>query len=118
MASSDRWKSVERQLARLIGGRRTNRDRGERVEDITHPILSVEVKHGKQIPVFVTRVLEQANLNSPEDKIPVTILHPFRAGLEDSVVCMSLASLTRLLLLAAQSPPVSSSHPAQQSGES
>ncbi len=113
-----RWKAVERDIAKLIGGKRTNRDKGSGVEDITHPILSVEVKHGLQIPLFVKRTIEQAETNAPEGKIPIIALHPFGYPVSRSLVCMTLESLTALLQLVSATDQVSESPPTPSSGES
>ncbi len=117
MAASHRWKAVEREVAAMLGGKRTNRDRGERVEDITHPLLSVEVKHGAYVPVFVVRTVEQAHLNSPNDKIPVSVMHRKGERVEESLVCMKLSSLIKLLELAARPTLLQPNPPTQQDGQ-
>jgi hypothetical protein len=86
------------------------------VEDITHPVLSIEVKHGKQIPVFVQNAVGQAEINSPSGKIPVSIFHPYGWKVGDSVVCMSLDSLTKLLQLVSVPIQAQENQQPQQSG--
>jgi hypothetical protein len=46
------WKNTERKVAKLLGGTRTGRPGGTSlfsgIEDVSHPLFSIEVKHGKK----------------------------------------------------------------------
>jgi len=71
------WKSVERAIANLLGGERvpvTGRQRGS-APDISHPVLSLEVKHRKTLPAWLYDAMEQAQASKRGDKLPAVILH-------------------------------------------
>ena len=51
MRSKTAWKNAEREVSRYFGGiRRVRISYGESGSDIIHPLYSIEVKYGKQIP--------------------------------------------------------------------
>lgn len=86
------WKHVERELARLLGGRRvpvTGRQRGS-APDIEHPWLSLEVKHRKTIPRWLLDALAQAEASKRDGQLPVAILHQHRMEYADSLVVVRL----------------------------
>ena len=96
MAKHKAWKDAERKVAQIIGGTRINGARGIRMEDVSHKILSIEVKHGRTcIPKFVTRAYQQAKANAPLNKIPVVVLH--NHGSREYMALLSLEALARLL---------------------
>ena len=72
------WKKAERDIAALLGTTR-NPNNGERREDISHARLSVEVKHGAQVPKLIVSAMEQARRNAPAGKVPIVALHPKRS---------------------------------------
>ena len=48
------WKCAEKQVAKILGGRRRIRVQySESIEDVIHPMYAIEVKYGKQIPKWV-----------------------------------------------------------------
>lgn len=56
------WKRTERNIAGIIGGERvpvSGRQRGDQ-PDVRHDWLSVEVKHRRSIPQWLTTALTQA----------------------------------------------------------
>ena len=62
------WKLAEKEVARYFGGvRRSRVSYGERIGDIIHPDYSIEVKWGKQIPMYC-RTKEAVILESDEGK--------------------------------------------------
>lgn len=72
------WKDTERRLAALFGTERRacsggNSKSGGR-DDVKHPELFIECKHGKQIAPW-SLYLETRKLASKEDKIPLLGLH-------------------------------------------
>ena len=49
-----RWKALEKQVAKLLGGMRRSRVMySESVEDVIHKDFAIECKYGKQIPKWV-----------------------------------------------------------------
>lgn len=59
-----RWKAAEVQVALLLGGvRRIRINYSDSIEDVSHPIYAVEVKQGKQVPVWVAEIREPVILN-------------------------------------------------------
>lgn len=49
-----RWKAAEKEVAEYFGGHRRLRVQyDERIGDIIHPTLSIEVKYGKCIPKYL-----------------------------------------------------------------
>ena len=95
------WKRVEREIADLLGGTRvpiTGRQRGD-VPDIEQPWFAVEVKHRKQLPVFMHEAMEQAEAAAEgTDKIPLVVFHEKRSLYTDSYVMMRIDQLTERLL--------------------
>lgn len=72
------WKRTERELAKMLGGKRipvTGRQRGE-TPDIDHPLYSIEVKHKKKLPEWLHDAHDQAVQSSNKrKKLPVVVLH-------------------------------------------
>jgi len=87
------WKRAERDIASLFGVRR-NPNNGERREDISHTRLSVEVKHGAQIPKLIIDAMKQARKNAPEGRIPIVALHP--KGSHRRYAVLTVAELAEL----------------------
>lgn len=95
MAKHKAWKDSERRTAEIMGGERINGARGVMIEDVSHPVFSVEVKHGKTcIPKFVKDAYAQAKRNAPAGKIPLVVLHPFASM--DYIAVLPLADLVAL----------------------
>ncbi len=58
------WKDAERQVAKLLGGRRRVRvNYSESCEDVYHTKYSIEVKYGKQVPKWISRIKKPLILN-------------------------------------------------------
>ncbi len=58
------WKDAERQVAKLLGGRRRVRvNYSESCEDVYHTKYSIEVKYGKQVPKWIGRIKKPIILN-------------------------------------------------------
>lgn len=96
------WKTVERNIAKIIGGERvpiTGRQRGSS-PDILHPYLSVEVKERQTLPAWIHEAMEQAVAASLE-KTPIVILHEKGSKYENDLVVMKLSDF-RVLVLNAQ----------------
>lgn len=79
--SDKRWKATERCIATLLGGRGvpvSGRWRGD-VPDIAHPWLSLEVKDGVTLPLWLLDALDQAEASGTVAQLRVAVLH--RAGI-------------------------------------
>lgn len=69
------WKDAERQVAKLLGGRRRIRiNYSESCEDVYHPRYSIEVKYGKQVPKWVGKIRRPVILNG------ALVLFPLASG--------------------------------------
>lgn len=93
------WKSVERALAKEIGGERvpiTGRSRGS-APDIEDPRLSIEVKHRKKLPDWIHEAMEQAEASNKANKIPTVILHEKSQRYNRSFVVLRLETLLEIL---------------------
>ena len=87
------WKQAERDIASLFGSKR-NPNNGENREDISHARLSIEVKHGKQVPKLIVDAMGQAKRNAPAGKVPVVALHP--KGSRSRYTCITVSDLAIL----------------------
>ncbi len=88
------WKSVERSIARLFGGRRTG-PRGIAVADVAdhryQSWLAIEIKHRKKLPQWILDALKQAELAAGEHKLAMVVLHERRMRYKDSLVVLRLS---------------------------
>lgn len=100
------WKSVERRIAKYLGGERvpiTGRQRGS-APDISHPWLSIEVKQRDSLPAWLADAMDQAEMsvgivqphesNVPHDRVsqlPIAILHQTGNRIEDAYVVVRLS---------------------------
>lgn len=82
------WKSAERAVARILGGRRLGPG-GDRA-DVRSRWLCVEVKHRKSLPEWLHEALHQAQGYAGPGQLPVAVLHEEGTHYMDSIVCMSL----------------------------
>lgn len=92
------WKRAEREIAKRLGGKRvpiTGRSRGD-VPDIAHPELSVEVKHRKALPGWLTDALAQAVASQKEHKVPIVVLHEEGQPYDDCLVLLRLSDFINL----------------------
>lgn len=90
--SRDLWKSFERKVALILGGRRvpvTGRARGD-APDIEHPLYSIEVKHNKKLRVFITNALGQAKAARRPGQVPLVVLGAPGLPVRHSLVVMEL----------------------------
>lgn len=91
------WKMVERQIARLLGGEEkgcsrvpvSGRQRGS-APDVSHPWLSIEVKHRKSIPEWLMDAMAQAQASKRGRQLPVVILHKKQMEYRHSMVLVRL----------------------------
>lgn len=96
------WKKIEARVAAVFGLRRRGADFGDRAggkSDCTNPdgsesdVWCVEVKHGKrhafQSMLDACRQAERAAVGQQE---PVAVIHRAGDAIEDSLVCVRLAT--------------------------
>lgn len=87
-----RWKSVERGIAKLLGGQRvpvTGRQRGE-APDIEHDWLSIEVKTREKLPAWIRDAQAQADASNKGNQLSIVILHEKGRRYADSHIMMRL----------------------------
>ena len=85
------WKHAEREIARLLGGKRSG-PTGVSQVDVEHDELAIEVKHRKAaFPKWINRGMEQANEHGEKNnKIPILVVHEHGTPYLESHVIMSL----------------------------
>ena len=92
---SKTWKAAERAVAARIGGVRvSNHALGMRTPDCESDWLSVEVKHRKAFPAWLTGALAQAATNATPGKLPVAVLHQEGQRYDDALVVVRLCDFT------------------------
>ena len=85
------WKAIERSLAKYLNGKRIPVHSTEGIAcDVTTEIMDIQVKHGKSIPVFITKGMEQAVRDCREGKLPALYLHKKQSELGDGIICFRL----------------------------
>lgn len=87
------WKAVERAVAQMLKIERTH----WAPDDCRGNGVSVEVKHGKQIPKFVTKTWQQCIDNCPAEHMPIVVLHPSGWRYDESLAIIRMEDLRRLL---------------------
>lgn len=93
------WKTAERKIAALLGGKRvpvTGRGRGD-APDIDHNEFSVEVKHRQTLPSWIKEAMEQAEASRRGAKIPIVILHEKGMDYEQSLTLIRLRDIIDLI---------------------
>lgn len=93
------WKSVERAIARIMGGRRvpvTGRGRGD-APDIEHYVFSLEVKHRKDLPDWLLEAMEQARAAQKDGQIPMVVLHKKNTKFERSLAVLELRDIISIV---------------------
>ena len=92
------WKSAERKIAELLGGKRvpvTGRQRGD-APDIEHPFFSVEVKHWQTLPNWLHEAMEQAEKSVRGNKIPIAVLHETGTKYDKALTVVRLGDMIKL----------------------
>jgi len=86
------WKNFERRVAAKVGGKRIPIT-GRKCLDIDHPILDIECKYRKKIPVWLCKdAWSQANTGSG---IPVIAVGEYNSS--DIFTIISIDTLVKLL---------------------
>lgn len=93
--ATKQWKHTERAIAAKIGGVRiSNHALGLRTPDCESDWLSVEVKHRKALPSWITEAMGQAKRNATPGKLPVAVLHQAGQRYDDALVVVRLCDFT------------------------
>ena len=85
------WKHAERQIAKRLNGRRVPVSGRAGQPDITHPWLSIEVKHRRRLPQWLSRALMQAEQSAAPGQLAVCVLHEAGTRYGQSLVLLRLA---------------------------
>ncbi len=86
------WKSCERKVAALLGGKRvpvSGRTRGD-APDVLHDSFSIEVKSRKKLPAWIEEAMKQAEASAKDGQMPVAVLHQDGRRYRDSLVICRL----------------------------
>ena len=86
------WKSCERRVAKLLGGKRvpvSGRSRGD-CPDVEHPTLSIECKSRKKLPAWMEDAMRQAEAAAKNGRLPVVVLHQDRTPYGEGLVVLRL----------------------------
>lgn len=84
------WKRRERQVAAILGGKRTG-PTGRDDVDVQHPLVAVEVKARKALPVWAMQCLEQArSARSAGGKPPIAVLIGRGMRIDDGLVVITV----------------------------
>lgn len=80
------WKSTERRVAHVFGGRRLG-PTGTDTPDVKSAWLSIEVKHRATLPQWILDALDKARRGASPDQLGIVVLHECgRRGDGDLVV--------------------------------
>lgn len=95
MSRSQAWKSLERETAKMLDGKRVSRggDFSQSLPDVWHVKYGIECKYRKTLPKLITDGLKQAKLYN-NSKIPLLVLK--EKGKHDTIVCLSLKHFVEL----------------------
>ena len=85
------WKHAERQIAKRLNGRRVPVSGRAGQPDITHPWLSIEVKHRRRLPQWLTMAMEQAERAATTGQLPLAVVHEAGTRYGQSLVLLRLA---------------------------
>jgi hypothetical protein len=93
------WKQAEREVARILEGRRvpvSGRQRGD-APDVSHSELSIDVKHRKTLPSWLLDAMDQANASSRGTQLPIAVLHQRGSQYEHCLVVVELGPFSRFI---------------------
>jgi hypothetical protein len=88
------WKRVERAVAKRLGGRRTPLSGAAGGADVVTPWCSVEVKHRKRLPQWLTGALIQAKRAARPGQLAVVVLHELGRQHREDLVVLTLSDFT------------------------
>lgn len=99
MATRGRWKRVEREIARRLGGARIPL-LGRQGSDLDVPYLCVEVKSRKMIGAYLwDEFMAQILATDEGGKVPAIVLHRPGMKYDDALVCVRAGDWARLVEL-------------------
>ena len=90
------WKNTERAIARRLGGRRTShRNLGIGAPDVVAGEFSVEVKHRKALPAWLTDGMAQARHYATDGQLALLVLHEAGRRHDGDMVVLRLDDFER-----------------------
>ena len=87
---TDTWKSAERRIASVLGGKRVPVSGRGDGPDVAHDHLAVEVKHRAAFPKWLHSALAQATASAHDGKLPIVVLHQAGSRYVDSFVVVKM----------------------------
>lgn len=84
------WKACERELARLLGGKRIPIN-GRQGADVVTPWLTIEVKERRSLPGWLAEAVGQGQAGRLEGRLPVVALHEAGAPYSEALIVVRLA---------------------------
>lgn len=90
------WKSVERAIAKRVGGQRVPVSGRAGQPDIDHPFLVIEAKHRKRLPRWLLEAVEQAERAKRSGQMAIAVLHQHGQRYDQALVVMRLQEFLRL----------------------
>ncbi len=82
------WKSTERRIAKVFGGRRLG-PTGSDTPDVLTPWLSIEVKHRSKLPAWIVEALDKARRGAEVGQLGIAIFHEAGKHGEGDLIVMS-----------------------------
>ena len=93
------WKSGERRVAELLGGRRvpvSGRTRGD-CPDVEHPSLSIECKSRKKLPAWIEDAVKQADDCTRSGQLAIAVFHQDGKKYQDALEMIRLSEVANLM---------------------
>lgn len=93
------WKTAERRIAEILGGRRvpvSGRGRGD-APDVEHPTLSIEIKSRRRLPDWIKDALAQARASARKPQLSIAVLHEDGARYKDALIVLRLEDFEKRL---------------------
>jgi hypothetical protein len=91
------WKRVEREIAKRLNGRRVPVSGRPGQPDIAHPLFSIEVKHRRRLPQWLSQGMAQAEKGAAPGQLSLVVLHPKGERYGRSLAVLRLDALGELL---------------------
>lgn len=89
------WKAVERAICKRLGLQRVG-PAGDGTTDGINDWLSVEIKHRKSLPAWLTRALSQAQHDTNDgQRLALVVLHEKYKNHDDDLVLLRLSDFIR-----------------------
>lgn len=89
------WKDHERAIAKRLGGKRSG-PQGQACADVVHPVLSIECKERKSLPLWLMHAMGQAEDAASGGKLPAVVLHQLGRRHDEDLVVVRLKDFERM----------------------